>query len=225
MDLLAMVRRAWVESGKAGSGPTTLDGASREAARIAGWINDEWQALGAETWQDWRFLKRRVTVTIPPLQRALLPGELGLTDWTAWRPDSKSYHPQAVAPDGRPYPLWWCSLDAWHRTFGAGTWADGEPVCWCIGASGELMIGPGLDAERQVLIEYVATPNELAADGDQPAMPERHHMLLVWAALVQSAAQTGDAALLARAQTNRDRLRTALDHDQAAQLSVAGSLA
>ena len=225
MDLLAMVRRAWVDAGKSGSGPTTLVDAPREATRIAGWINDEWQDLAVETWQDWKFLKRRVTITIPALQKRLLPSELGLPDWSAWRPAGATYRPQAVAPDGAQRPLTWMSLDTWNVTHGAGTWAAGEPVHWSIGADGELLVGPGIDADRQVVIEYVATANALTADADEPAMPERHHLYLVWAALMQSAMQTGDAALLARAQAKRDRARSALEHDQAAQLSVGGALA
>nr|HPL79494.1 hypothetical protein [Burkholderiaceae bacterium] len=63
-------------------------------------------------------------------------------------------------------------------------------------------------------IEYWKEPSELAADADTPDMPDRFHMLLVWAALQEVAKFDAAPEVLARAEKNHGALKFALTMDQ-----------
>ena len=89
----------------------------------------------------------------------------------------------------------------------------------------ELMIGPQSDVVYRIKAEYHREPSELAVNSDEPVLPTRHHMILVWAALIQVGIFDNAPEVLARARDKFALMEHALIDDTARLVTFGGPLA
>lgn len=206
MNLLQMTQRLYRETGKSGNEPTTLVGASRIVQRLADALADSWLSLQQDPGKNWKWMRATGTGNTTPSQTAHSPADLGVTSFTRWRPANHNYAVKAYRLDNPTvlWPLIWLEREAFDYRVVDGAMAEGQPRFWSIDSADNLLIGPGGDEPYGLKFEYVTAPTELALDADTPGMPERHHLTLVWRALVDAGKDAASPDKVSRAL---DRLR------------------
>lgn len=226
MNYLQLVQRLHRESGRSGSGPTTITGATKDHARLFDWVADAWRNLQSRP-IDWRWMREGLDGPTTLAQTSYTGADLGASDFGRWRQLSHDYTVKAylAAAPTQVWRLMWLELDEFKRRFEDQAPAAGQPQFWSISDDDELMIGPQSDVVYQIKAEYHREPSELAADGDEPELPNRHHMILVWAALVQVGIFDNAPDVLSRARDNFAAMEASLIDDSARLISFGGPLA
>lgn len=217
-----MVQRLHREARRSGPAPTTLAGARVEVVRLADWINDAWQRLQAEPYH-WRWMRSTADVAWP---QGLVtgPAGAGIPDFGAWRPASRDYWPRGMDPTN-PQSMWridWLDHDEFVRRNDIQPQAA-WPTKWTIGPGDELMLLPPAVASTTIRIDYQRARTELLVDTDEPNMPARHHMVLVWRAMVEYAKSSVAPEDFSRASDNLSDMMSDLISDQGERIRWAAS--
>lgn len=226
MNYLQLAQRLHRESGRSGNGPTTAGGATKDHARLFDWLADAWRDLQSRP-IDWRWMREGLDGPTALAQLAYTGADLGVSDFGRWRMVSDDYTVKAylAAEPTQVWRLYWLEMDEFKRRFEDQDPAAGRPQFWSIGDDDQLMIGPQSDVVYRLKAEYHREPTELAADGDEPELPARHHMILVWAALIQVGIFDNAPEVLARARDKFAQMEHALIDDTARLVTFGGPLA
>lgn len=214
MNYLQIVQRVHSESGRSTAAPTSVVGANDRHVRLFNWVADAWRDLQGE--RDWRWMRNTLDAALTANQQTYSGADLGATRFGRWRKEDHDYSPY-VYVDGAPNAMWplaFWQLDQMRARFIYRTWGASTPIAWSYNEANELLIGPQPALPYKLRIEYWKEPSELAADADTPDMPDRFHMLLVWAALQEVAKFDAAPEVLARAEKNHGALKFALTMDQ-----------
>lgn len=222
MNLLQLVQRLHREARRSGAAPATLVGARVEVLRLADWINDAWQKLQAEPY-NWRWMRATADVAWPA-GLVVGPAGAGIADFGSWRRASPDYWPRAMDP-ANPQSMWrvdWLDYDEFARRSDL-TLQPAWPTRWTIGNADELMLLPPAVSDVTVRLDYVRARTELLADSDEPGMPARHHMILVWRAMVEYGKASVAPEDVSRAADNLSDMMSALIDEQGEQIRWAAS--
>jgi len=214
VNYLQIVQRVHSESGRSTAAPTSVVGANDRHVRLFNWVADAWRDLQGE--RDWRWMRNTLDAALTANQQTYSGADLGATRFGRWRKEDHDYSPY-VYVDGAPNAMWplaFWQLDQMRARFIYRTWGASTPIAWSYNEANELLIGPQPALPYKLRIEYWKEPSELAADADTPDMPDRFHMLLVWAALQEVAKFDAAPEVLARAEKNHGALKFALTMDQ-----------
>lgn len=210
MNLLQMAQRLHRESGRSGSGPAAIIGASKDHLRLFDWVADawqEWQARGFEL--DFKFMRRRATATLAAGIGSYTGTDLAISNLGKWRAASIDYAPVCYGASAADawWRMNWMDLDSWREVYVHSTQPAGRPLDWSIDDDGKLLIGPAPDSADtySVRLEYLRATTTLLSDADTPDMDEDLHMLLVWRALVEVGKFDNAPDVLARASANVGR--------------------
>lgn len=217
MNFLQLVRRTWVESGKQGDGPATLTGTQpKDVTLLINAVSDAWIALERMQDRRWKWGRRRLQRTITTQRSFYSDADLAITDFSFWRRPSRDYSPmlaQAASPTTFG-PLRFRELDAFRAYELTAPASSGQPTHWTIGDDGSLGLSPSPAVGCVLVVEYQASHTPLVGNDDEPTMPARHHMYLVWRALVEAGARSASPETLARAVANADAAFADLVSDQ-----------
>lgn len=219
---LQLVQRLWQESGRLGAGPTAVTALVGDQARAANRIKDAWAELQDEDHKLWRWMRATTTQPLVVDQSQYTPTELTIdATFGKWWPESLYYQPEVLdAADVVLCHLQWLPYDEFRRTHLSQP-QSGFPVSWSIAPNDDLLIGPApSDTGLQLRIDYKTKPTELVNATDEPNMPARHHLLLVWMALEQFGVADESVPEKLRAAANRMRARDRLLTDQAENVNI-----
>lgn len=223
MNALQLAQRLKRESGRSGVGPITFAPTSGEDLLLVDAVKDAWRNLQTEP-RDWRWMR---ATALAPLQAGTVtntPSSLGVSaTLERWRGDTDDYRPTVFNTSNAEleWPLHWLPYDRFRARFIVGTHAAGRPRYWSTGLDNSFLVGPRPDlATYQLRADYQSLPVELAADLDVPAMPSRHHMAIVWAALMQIAGHDAANEHYVRARDAYDDLYDVLIRDQADPITI-----
>ena len=215
MNYLQIVQRVHSESGRSTAAPISVTGANDRHARLFNWTADKWRDLQGE--RDWRWMRATLDVALTVDQQTYTAAALGASRFGRWRPEDAEYTP-FIYVDGSPNSKW--PVDQWQLDRFREQWVymdqgSSTPLAWTADENDQLLIGPAPGLAYKLRIDYWKEPSELAADEDTPDMPNRFHMLLVWAALQEVAKFDAAPEVLARAEKNHRDLKAAMLRDQA----------
>lgn len=221
MNLLALTQRLYRETGKSGDGPTTLVGAGKIVQRLVDALNDSWMALQQEPY-NWRWMRANGSGPTTPGQTAHSPADLGIESFLRWRVPSNQYAVRAATTDSPTmlWPLRWLEPDVFRSRLVDVPVAAGPPAFWSVDASDNLLIGPPGDVVYNAHFDYVSGVTELAADEDTPGMPSRHHMILVWRALVDAGKDIASPEKVSRAMDRLSEMESNLIDDQGETITM-----
>ncbi len=211
MNYLQLVQRLHREAARSGSGPTSIEDATKEHRRLFDWVSDALRELESRP-LDLRWMRRRATITTVIGQTSYTPTALGLNTapltFGRWRPESDEWRPKAVDPSdtSRTWNLEWMTLDQWRDCYVHSTQPAGQPSAWSVDDDNSLLIGPAPNVAYTIRTEYLRAPQELAEDTDTPEFDADLHLLLAWRALVEVGKFDNAPDVLARGQTNYARL-------------------
>lgn len=217
-----MTQRLYRETGKSGDGPTTLVDATKVVQRLADAIGDSWMSLQQESGKNWKWMRQSSTAETIPSMNAHSASDLLVSSFTRWRPFSHRYTVRAydTTDTTNVWDLAWLEIDDFKRYYVDNGTADAAPSSWSIDDSDRLMVGPAGDVSYGLRFDYVSAPTELLLDEDEPAMPSRHHMILVWRALIDAGKDVASAEKVSRAIDRYNEMRSALIADQAEQIQM-----
>lgn len=208
MNLLQLVQRVYLESGKSGAGPVTLDQPSKDVARIMGWVDDAWLALQTDSTRRWDWMQASMDGLAPTGVVTHTATTLGVANFGRWRVPSKAYTVRAFDPlePGNVWRLRFMPLDQFTSAVLDHPVAPGPPNCWTVGHAQQLMVGPAGDRDYMLRADYSTAAQRLSAETDEPNMPEDLHMYLVWRALVDAGRQSVAAEVVAAAADKESEL-------------------
>jgi hypothetical protein len=216
MDFLALVRRVHSESLRTTTVPTSVSGGSEQSTRLANAVADAWLELQSE--RDWKWMRGTTDAALTIGQQVYTGVQLGVaTRFGRWREEDDAYWP-IVYVDGTPnaqWPLHQWGLDDFKQNWIYRTQGSSTPIAFAVDESDRLMLGPAPSVAYKIRADYWKEPSKLTADADEPDMPERFHMVLVWRALQEIAKSDAAPEVLSRADVNYGLVHQKLMFDQA----------
>jgi hypothetical protein len=216
LNFLQIVNRLKVESGRSGGPIGSVATVGADDARLVAWAADFWREL--QTSRDWRWM-RATGAALPVLDGQVIydpDADWALTDFGRWVRPSGDYQP-TVTPDGNPghvSALSWLDYERFRQRFIILPHQPGAPQFWTEGLDGSFMVGPTPTGDWVLTADYWREPTELVADADEPDMPAKFHMLIVWGALMQVAGFDAAPEVYQRALANHDRIHADLKAEQ-----------
>lgn len=225
MNYLQLVQRLHRESGRSGSGPTTITGASKDHTRLFDWVADAWLKLQSRP-IDWRWMRVSIDGPTTTTQTNYTGADLGAADFGRWRVASDDYTVKAYLASA-PTNVWrlsWMDPELFKYRYDDLSPSAGQPLHWTIGDDGALRIGPESDVVYRLKIDYLHEPTLLEVNADSPDFASRHHLMLMWRALVEVGKFDNAPDALARASTNYSEMESALMDDYARPITLGGPL-
>lgn len=215
MDFLALAQRLHRETMRSTAAPTAVVGASDRALRLFNALADAWLEVQSE--RDWKWMRGTTDEALVIDQQTYTGVQLGVAArFGRWREEDDTYWP-IVYVDGTPnaqWPLHQWGLDDFRQNWIYRTQGSSTPIAFAIDESDQLLLGPAPSVAYKIRADYWKEPSTLAADADEPDMPERFHILLVWRALMDVARADAAPELLSKAEINYGNLHDKLLFDQ-----------
>lgn len=166
MTYLELCQRLVRETGIADSGPNTTVGQIGDMRRIVDWVNDAWLKIQSMR-QDWLWMWITGTST------------LSAASYEITLPATVEAIERVRIGEGTMQMLTWDNFAYQYPEV-----RDGEPSAFAVRPDGGIVFNAKpVGADKTVTYEGYSTPQSLTQNIDAPGMPERYHMLIVYAAL------------------------------------------
>lgn len=223
---LQLCQRVARESGTiSGSAlPASVVSQSGRLLKVVDWTAQAWVDIQNMS-ESWKFLRKELPsgcVTVAGTAR-YTGASFSIDTLAKWvhAKDTFTVYLQStgVADESRLDPISWAD---WRRLYGMGSQTQGKPRHYAISDDNELCLGPIPDAVYVVNGLYVRTPQVLEANDDEPLLPERFEMVIVWEAVELLAGHDEGAFQVGHAKSQKAKLMTALQRDQL-PMPVAGA--
>lgn len=207
MNFLQLCQRLRQETGIGESGPTSVTGQTGDMQRLVDWVNESWVRLQSSR-KDWDWLWANASVSL------LAGGN------TVALPTSVDQIVE-ITHDGSPLKqMTYAEFREGFRTIGPGT-----PTAFAVRPDNKVVLNAITPTTLTLAIEYYAKPAYLSLNTDEPGLPERFHMLIVWMALNEYALFDEAPELSTKARTNTEQIYAELELDQTPAVSLPGALA
>lgn len=171
--------------------PSTVSGQSGRLSRIVHWTREAYNDIQRRR-EDWRWLHGEFSGNTVAATRRYDGAAMGIASrFSRWIAADENGEPTISlykTSEGRANEGWLVHLPwpDFRRRFLIGSAATdtGKPAYVTVDPSDQLVLHRIPDADYTVSGEYYKAPQTLSADADEPEMPEKHHMAIVWQALV-----------------------------------------
>lgn len=226
MNFLALCNRLRESCGISGDGPSTVEGQVGEMSRVVNWINEAYLDI-QQIHPDWRWLRKSFSFPTVAGQTAYSLAECGITDHGQWDVGTFRCYPTAVGLNGE---MLLCDMDYehWRNLYqlGAMRAVQTRPTVATILPDNSFGLGSAPDATGYTIIgDYYAEPSEMALDADIPLIPAKHHMAIVYRAMMFYGVYEAAPEVFLRGETEFKRLIGRMRRDQLPQIRAAGCLA
>lgn len=230
MTFLELVQEAYRESGASGTEPSVVTGLTGEPNRFVNWVRLEWAKIQLRS-PNWKWMRR--SFTLPTVASTDAYAFSACTDTTTaaaiarfgrwYENDFKIYLTSSgVGTEGwLTYEQW----DTFKRVYKIGTQNEGFPSLISIDPARRLVFGPTPNAIYTVSGDYHLAPQTLAANGDEPEMPEQFHDLIWQGAVRRYAAFEGAPEVWAEMKDQHSTLMRSLEQDQLPPVNFGNPLA
>ena len=214
MNLLQLVNQTRVECGVSGPALTTAQGQVGESGRMVSWTQQAWIDIQTSK-EDWLFLREPFTFNLVADQYQYTATQAGLTDFGNWKRDS--FRASSVGQDYKDekllnYMEWTTYRNLYRYANMRNTTA--RPVVVSITPEKYLAFGSKPDQAYVIDGEYYTQPVTLSADSDEPIIPTRFHMAIVYRAMMYYAGYEAAPEVLARGDYEYRRLYSRMEIDQ-----------
>lgn len=185
LELCADVAR---ESGAIGTAPSAVTGQTGRQLKCVEWVAQAWRLI-QNSRRDWTFLRADWSESTV-INQLTYDGtdDFALTRFGEFLGDRPKYSPTTIylPADGQDTeaPLVEIDFDTWKTRYDRGSHDATKPIEYCIAPDRTLRIGPKPNAVYTIRGEYRKAPQTLAADADEPDLPERFHEIIVWRAIM-----------------------------------------
>jgi hypothetical protein len=218
MNFLQLVNQLRYECGVSGPALTTVAGqlAGSENARMVAWIQQAWNDIQTSK-EDWLFLREPFQFNTVTQQQIYTPAQAGITASTFgnWKRDSfrcSSVGANYADEQLLNYMDWTTFRNLYIYANMRNTYA--RPVVVTIDPHKNLGFGAIPDIPYVIVGEYYTQPLQLTLDADEPAIPSRFHMIIVYRAMMYYAGYEAAPEVMSRGEFEYKRLYSRLDIDQ-----------
>lgn len=216
MNFLQLVNQTRLECGVSGPALVTAQGLSGEAARIASWVNAAWIDIQAVK-EDWQWLRDVVQFNTVAQQQEYTPTQAGVgSTFGNWKRDS--FRCSSVGQNYADEQLLnYMEYTTFRNLYQYGNMRTtyARPVVVSItGGEKKLAFGSTPDQAYVITAEYYKKPADLSADSDEPAIPTRFHMAIVYRAMMFYAGYEAAPEVYQRGELEFKRLMNRLNIDQ-----------
>jgi hypothetical protein len=220
VNFLALCKRLRSEAGIAGTGPASVSGQTGELGRLVDWIADAYEDI-QDKHADWSFLRNDFSFNCVS-GTGVYPAST-VTDLANWKRDSLRVYLTTTDDEQ------WLEYRSWEnfrdiRLMGSSRTQTGRPIEFSIKPDKSLIVWPIPDDTYTINGEFYKVAQVMADDTDEPVF-ERHHMAIVWNALMRYAAYVENPPLYAHAQKEYGRLIGKLEQDRRPCITVGRALA
>ena len=214
MNLLQLVNQTRVECGVSGPALTTAQSQVGESGRMVSWTQQAWIDLQTSK-EDWLFLREPFTFNLVADQYQYTATQAGLTDFGNWKRDS--FRASSVGQDYKDeqllnYMEWTTYRNLYRYANMRNTTA--RPVVVSITPEKYLAFGSKPDQAYVIDGEYYTQPVTLSADSDEPIIPARFQMAIVYRAMMYYAGYEAAPEVLSRGDYEYRRLYSRMEIDQ-----------
>ena len=207
MTFLELVQRLRIETGIAESGPSSVQGQTRDYQRLVNWTNDAWLRVQSSR-PNWRFMWRSDTNTL-------------FTGASTFNMQSDVDSVELVLVDGNEVPF----IAYTDFVLDYQTLNTSRPSGYTVRPDGALLLNAISDADYPVYYEYYAKPALMVENYDAPSMLEKYHMIIVWAALIHYALFDEAPELARKGELNYNALISELERSELLGMTLTETLA
>jgi hypothetical protein len=219
VTFLELVNRARVECGVSGPALTSLQGvtAGGESARMAAWVNSAWVDIQTAK-EDWQWMRESFQFNTTAQQQEYTPAQAGVgSDFGNWKRDS--FRCSSVGQNYADEQLLnYMEYTTFRNLYIYGsmrtTYARPVVVSIAPGADKNLAFGAVPDQAYVIAAEYYKRPYDLVADLDEPNIPARFQMAIVYRAMMSYAGYEAAPEVFQRGENEFKRLMNRLNIDQ-----------
>ncbi len=182
MTRLELAERLWQKAGIAGSGPTSTVGQMGEASQIVNWIDEAYEYLQNEV-ASWLYLRGDFSFNTVASTFEYDTSTIA-SDYAELKQDTLRIYKTASGTSDEQ----WLDFVRWRDFRDAYMLASqrtetGRPTYYTIMPDLGIRLYPGPDDIYTVTGEYYKVPDVMTADSDEPIIPERFQMAIVWKGL------------------------------------------
>ncbi len=213
LELCADVAR---ESGGTGRAPASVIGQSGRQLKVTEWVKTAWTLI-QNLQSNWSFLREDGTGTLAPNTTSYSGASFSLVRFGEFISDYGAYQPVTIydptigrSDENALRPI---SYETWKRRWDMGVHDANRPTEYTIGPDQELKFGAKPDKAYPIRFEYRKSPQELAANADEPDMPARFHQIIVWRAIMLMADHDEAPNAMVMANGKYLELRASMERD------------
>lgn len=214
MNYLQLVNRARVECGVSGGNLTTALNQTGENARFSSWINSAYVDIQTSK-EDWDFLRSTFQFNTVAQQQNYTATEAGIGNtFGNWKRDSFRCSLDSNFVDEQL--MAYMKYDQFRNVYQYGNMRTtyARPVAVAFEPDKGLSFGPIPDQVYVINGEYYLKPVEFTSDTQEPIMPDRYHMLIVYKAMMYYAGYESAPEVFSRGEYEFRRLMNRLQIDQ-----------
>lgn len=210
MTFLELCKRFRQEAGISGTGPSTVSGQTGELKHVVDWVSNAWDDIKIRH-ENWSFLRDEFSFSTVSGQRSYTTSQAGITDFAKWDLEHTKIYSSSVADE---YLLTYVSYDDFRKTYMMGQAATGKPAYYTIAPDKSMIVYPTPDDAYTIYGDYYKAGATLTDDDDEPDMPARFHMLIVYKALEAYGMYEAAQDALTRGNKEAMRIMMHLERDQ-----------
>ena len=221
LELAQQLRR---DCGISGSETTTI-GATGEWSDIVNWIDRAWKDIQNEH-TDWLWMRTTASFTTVAEQAeyAYASAPLSLTNFASWVPDTFRIYKTSISNE-TPLTQWEYRYFRDTYIIGTSRTTYGYPSAITVSPTKSLILAlPPDDTSYTVSGDYQKTPTAMSLDADEPEMPSRFHMAIVYRAMIFTGNKESASELIELGTIEYKKLLESLQFDQLPNITVDRSM-
>ncbi len=235
MDFLTLCRRAAQDCDITGEStiPTAVTGQTGMLQKLVNWVIESYVEIQNSN-QNWRWMRRPFTLNTVADDGTYEYGDCTDVDagtaitrfkrWWANDPDRPfTIYRQSTGVAGEGY-LTYLEWPYFRDQYRRGAQTSGPPIHVSVDDQNRLCFGPKPDAVYVVQGDFQRSAQRLAANDDEPEMPEDFHTLIVYMAMMKYAGDQSAPEVYDTGNAGARLIRRQLEADQMPSLVLAPPL-
>lgn len=216
MNCLQLINRARQECGVTGPDLTTISGLTGESLRFLNWVNAAWVDIQTAH-EDWQFLRTpfQFNTVADQWQYSAADADVGST-FANWKRDS--FRASSVdANYGDEQLLNFMDWNTYRNLYQYANMRNTKArpvVVTIVPPSRDLGFGSIPDQAYVIVGEYYRKPTEFASATEEPDIPPRFHLMIVYRAMMFYAGYEAAPEVYQRGEMEFKRLMNRLEIDQ-----------
>jgi hypothetical protein len=229
MTYLQLCNRLKLETGTGGNDLTTVLNLRGDLKRLVNWVSQAYVDIQNER-DDWQFLRVSTTFnTVAGKQSYSLTGgppDMSITDFASWRNESfRAYLLSAGIPTEIILTQYYdYSVFRDFYMLGSRRLVTGRPLYWTIAPDKSIVLGFTPNDIYVVTGEYYRTPQVLENNSDQPLVPSRYQMAIVYKAMEKYGLYNVANEQIEAGRQGYKRMLNSMVFDQTPMVGMGGSL-
>lgn len=224
MTFLELCQRLRREAGQAGSGPSTVVGQTYELLRTVEWIQSAYEDI-QNLHAEWNFLRADLTFQTVASDNTYPIADISATEYGEWNQESFRSYLTSSGIAGEQFMEWLDWPDFRDRyVISSNRTQEGNPRYIAQKPDTSLILFPTPNATYTINGEYFKRAQVMSVNADEPLIPTKFHMIIVWRALMFYAGYTSAPDLYEVGQREYKNLLFKLESSQLPRIRLAGPL-